>query len=190
VALSSILVQQLSTSHPNQCFHHSFKTVKETDILNHHAEADSNKERLREDDVGSNDEDEVYSDEEAPPPRINHASTDGRSANVTTSDLSPPDELDGCDTTGTLLLAGDPTATVANCCAICLCPYEVSDQVVWSRNQIRKDEERRCPHAFHIECMVEWLVCQCDDESTPCPCCRRDFIDKAIISRRREQQER
>jgi hypothetical protein len=34
-----------------------------------------------------------------------------------------------------------------------------------------------------MECILEWLVRQYDDnnEGTSCPCCRRDFIDKAII---------
>ena len=56
---------------------------------------------------------------------------------------------------------------VPNCCAICLCQYEVAETVIWSNNMV-------CQHAFHEECIVEWLLKQ--QEGTPCPCCRREFI--------------
>lgn len=52
-------------------------------------------------------------------------------------------------------------------CAICLDDYERGDIVVTSCSE--------CPHAFHQQCIVEWLVKMQD--GTPCPCCRRTFVD-------------
>ena len=59
--------------------------------------------------------------------------------------------------------------TVPNCCAVCLCPYETGDVVV------RSSKFPDCPHAFHEECIVEWLVKM--QAGAPCPCCRSEFID-------------
>mmetsp|Transcript_18549 Transcript_18549/g.21127 ORF Transcript_18549/g.21127 Transcript_18549/m.21127 type:complete len:285 (-) Transcript_18549:88-942(-) len=56
---------------------------------------------------------------------------------------------------------------IPNCCAICLCPYDVGDTIVWSCN-------KTCNHAFHDECIVPWLVKQQNGE---CPCCRSQFTD-------------
>lgn len=58
--------------------------------------------------------------------------------------------------------------TIPNQCAICLCDYEKGDTVVVSCNKL-------CPHAFHQECIVEWLAKM--QEGTPCPCCRRTFVE-------------
>jgi hypothetical protein len=55
---------------------------------------------------------------------------------------------------------------IPNQCAICLCDYEKGDAIVTSL---------LCPHAFHQDCVVEWLVKM--QEDTPCPCCRRSFVD-------------
>ena len=57
---------------------------------------------------------------------------------------------------------------VPNECAICLTGYEKGETIVTSCN---KD----CPHAFHQECIVEWLVKMQD--GAPCPCCRRTFVE-------------
>ncbi len=57
---------------------------------------------------------------------------------------------------------------IPNQCAICLCDYEEGDTIVTSC-------DRSCPHAFHRECIVEWLVRM--QEGTPCPCCRRTFVE-------------
>jgi Ring finger domain len=58
---------------------------------------------------------------------------------------------------------------VHNCCAVCLGEYEIDDIVVWSCNQ-------ECKHAFHQECILEWLN-KVQDGGTPCPCCRQEFTD-------------
>mmetsp|Transcript_37333 Transcript_37333/g.85285 ORF Transcript_37333/g.85285 Transcript_37333/m.85285 type:complete len:678 (+) Transcript_37333:183-2216(+) len=56
---------------------------------------------------------------------------------------------------------------IPSSCAICLCDYEANDVIVTSHNP-------ECPHAFHQECIVEWLGKMQD--GTPCPCCRREFV--------------
>eukprot|EP00978_Attheya_sp_CCMP212_P016629 scaffold43737_cov44-Attheya_sp.AAC.1 len=60
--------------------------------------------------------------------------------------------------------------SIPNCCAVCLSAYEVDDNVVWSCNPM-------CQHAFHQECVLEWLIKMQD--GTPCPCCRQEFTDLA-----------
>jgi hypothetical protein len=93
-------------------------------------------------------------------------------------------EEDGCDAGYLVLRGGSLTEQqqqqrrkVPNCCAICLSPYDVGELVVWSSYVA-------CKHAFHEECMVDWL-CKIRD-STPCPCCRQEFTD--IEAYRREKK--
>lgn len=50
-------------------------------------------------------------------------------------------------------------------CAICICPYDEGDIRIFSK---------RCPHAFHKDCLFEWLVKGHDE----CPCCRSEMISK------------
>lgn len=66
---------------------------------------------------------------------------------------------------------------VPNCCAICLCSYEVGDVVTWSSNP-------RCVHAFHRECVTDWLIKM--QPETPCPCCRQEFTDLEEIRKERK----
>ena len=56
---------------------------------------------------------------------------------------------------------------IQNCCAICLCGYDVGDSITWSIN-------KSCIHAFHNDCILDYLQGQ---QGTPCPCCRREFTD-------------
>lgn len=65
------------------------------------------------------------------------------------------------------LPTSDSTLKIPNCCAICLCSYDVGDTVIWSC-------DNDCVHAFHDECIIPWLV---KNQSGECPCCRRQFTD-------------
>ncbi|CAB9509137.1 Zinc finger, C3HC4 type (RING finger) [Seminavis robusta] len=67
---------------------------------------------------------------------------------------------------------------VPNCCAICLCDYEKGDTVVWSCH-------KECKHAFHQECILEWLL-KIQDGGTPCPCCRQEFTDWETMRQERK----
>eukprot|EP00553_Chaetoceros_curvisetus_P014406 CAMPEP_0204644008 /NCGR_PEP_ID=MMETSP0718-20130828/1153_1 /ASSEMBLY_ACC=CAM_ASM_000674 /TAXON_ID=230516 /ORGANISM="Chaetoceros curvisetus" /LENGTH=191 /DNA_ID=CAMNT_0051665425 /DNA_START=188 /DNA_END=763 /DNA_ORIENTATION=+ len=52
-------------------------------------------------------------------------------------------------------------------CAICLEPYKVGDEICWSKNE-------KCPHAFHLDCMTEWLM-----ENDDCPLCRENYLEES-----------
>jgi hypothetical protein len=54
---------------------------------------------------------------------------------------------------------------VAAACAVCLSPYDVGDTVTWS-------PQRKCQHAYHSQCIEEWLARK---EHSACPCCRQEF---------------
>mmetsp|Transcript_4750 Transcript_4750/g.9074 ORF Transcript_4750/g.9074 Transcript_4750/m.9074 type:complete len:227 (-) Transcript_4750:2462-3142(-) len=49
-------------------------------------------------------------------------------------------------------------------CAICMTKYKCGDDICWSRNE-------NCVHAFHLKCMMTWLM-KHDD----CPLCRCNFL--------------
>lgn len=49
-------------------------------------------------------------------------------------------------------------------CAICLLEYEEGDEICWSHN-------KHCHHAFHKDCMLEWLL-----RHDECPCCRHHYL--------------
>uniref|UniRef100_A0A7S1Z9M6 RING-type domain-containing protein n=1 Tax=Trieres chinensis TaxID=1514140 RepID=A0A7S1Z9M6_TRICV len=79
-------------------------------------------------------------------------------------------------------------------CAICLDSFNTGDRVCWSSNH-------HCPHAYHEECIVGWLVAlgrrrkreevegggdvssdlekDMTDFPMLCPCCRQDFVARA-----------
>lgn len=49
-------------------------------------------------------------------------------------------------------------------CAICLCEYEVGDQICWSNN-------KSCLHHFHAACGIAWLA-----KHSACPVCRSPYL--------------
>ncbi|MGK3745715.1 MAG: hypothetical protein ACI90V_012576, partial [Bacillariaceae sp.] len=85
--------------------------------------------------------------------------------------------FDDEETTGQLKLRDGNERLVPNCCAVCLSGYKVGDDVVWSSNP-------DCAHAFHRDCVVEWLIKM--QPETPCPCCRQEFTDLDKIRNERK----
>lgn len=49
-------------------------------------------------------------------------------------------------------------------CDICLIDYETNDVVAWSKNPA-------CDHAFHCDCIMEWLT-----RKSTCPFCRHEYL--------------
>ena len=49
-------------------------------------------------------------------------------------------------------------------CPICLETYKENDEICWSHNE-------QCCHAYHSDCMVNWLM-----EHDDCPLCRNDYL--------------
>jgi hypothetical protein len=58
----------------------------------------------------------------------------------------------------------EPADNRPTVCAICLKEYTVGDEIGWSHNP-------DCNHAFHYECILEWL-----SRHDECPCCRNSYI--------------
>jgi hypothetical protein len=57
---------------------------------------------------------------------------------------------------------------VPNECAVCLEEYSVGSKMVWSSNS-------NCRHAFHSECLMNWLL---HERGPPiCPCCQQKFVE-------------
>mmetsp|Transcript_13315 Transcript_13315/g.36797 ORF Transcript_13315/g.36797 Transcript_13315/m.36797 type:complete len:104 (-) Transcript_13315:3709-4020(-) len=79
--------------------------------------------------------------------------------------------------TGMLRLPCANRAPVPNCCAVCLGSYDVGETVVWSSNE-------KCSHAFHQECILEWLIKM--QPETPCPCCRQEFTDLEALRKEKK----
>lgn len=64
---------------------------------------------------------------------------------------------------------------IPNRCAICLESYEVGEHIVWSENE-------QCQHAFHQDCILDYLVRLEDTSKNPCPCCRQQFCQRVICT--------
>ena len=50
-------------------------------------------------------------------------------------------------------------------CPICMETYKVGEEIAWSKNE-------DCCHAFHLDCISEWLM-----DNDDCPMCRRAFLE-------------
>lgn len=59
----------------------------------------------------------------------------------------------------------DDNVLIDDCCSICLDTYETGDEIVRSKH---------CVHAFHKECILDWLELKKSDYK--CPCCRNDML--------------
>lgn len=57
-------------------------------------------------------------------------------------------------------------------CAICLESYQENDSVSYSRH-------KNCTHAFHTECIMNWLTC--DQYRNDCPCCRSQYVHVCVV---------
>jgi hypothetical protein len=80
--------------------------------------------------------------------------------------------------------SAEQSATVPNCCIICLETYKTGDTVVWASNQ-------ECQHAFHRKCIVKYLIkIQKKVAATPCPCCRQRFTDLDVEERKKKRRFR
>jgi hypothetical protein len=55
------------------------------------------------------------------------------------------------------------------CCPICLKDYQVDEEIAFSPNS-------NCSHAFHRECIEEWLL-----RHEECPCCRYNYLDSSRV---------
>ena len=75
------------------------------------------------------------------------------------------------NTTTNLLISKFPTGVVSDSpkvenCIICLERYETEERVT----------ELSCGHLFHYSCIEKWF-----DESTTCPCCRKDYKENEVM---------
>jgi hypothetical protein len=111
-------------------------------------------------------------------------------------------EFEQSDRIITVIVAGESvwpldrthkTRDVASGCAVCLCEFDSQDQITWAAN-------KECPHVFHSDCILQWMLAlgrkeqkrrrQHPQWSTGdpikdiitfpmlCPCCRQQFINK------------
>lgn len=55
-------------------------------------------------------------------------------------------------------------------CSICLESYKDGDDICWSYNE-------QCPHAYHLDCIMDWLM-----EHDDCPLCRQEFLKSDDVS--------
>ena len=91
---------------------------------------------------------------------------------IETCSKSEIDEnVESRDVHGEILLPKEDPLVIPDQCAICLDRYEAGQTVVWSNNA-------ECQHAFHKECILEYLVYHKEGSSAPCPCCRQPFLEK------------
>ena len=54
-------------------------------------------------------------------------------------------------------------------CTICCEDYREGDEIAWSRNE-------ECRHAYHVECILHWLM-----KHNDCPLCRSNYCSKTPL---------
>ena len=65
-----------------------------------------------------------------------------------------------------------------NVCNICLGPYQIGEEVVWSKLQLG-----HCRHVFHYDCFLPWAVLG----NVRCPVCREKFYSHNVNIRCRDR---
>lgn len=84
-------------------------------------------------------------------------------ANINFDDNEDDDEDDNEKDDAESHLKSAGTSYSVQMCSICLEEYKVGDEIAWSRND-------NCHHAFHKDCIIEWLV-----NHQNCPICRNKY---------------
>ena len=95
---------------------------------------------------------------------------------ISSISTTPPCTPDTATTTGG---AKDSSSSRRNLdctenCPICWEGYKVGEKVCWSMNE-------ECHHAFHFDCMVNWLV-----DHDHCPLCRSPYLTAKKETKKRE----
>lgn len=67
--------------------------------------------------------------------------------------------------------AANGNRCVSGMCAICLCPYSSGELITWS-------PKTACQHAFHKDCIIQWLA---KKEELKCPVCRQDYCESVLV---------
>ena len=67
--------------------------------------------------------------------------------------------------------AANGNRSVPGMCAICLCPYSSGERITWS-------PKTACQHAFHKDCIIQWLA---KKEELKCPVCRQDYCETILM---------
>ena len=84
------------------------------------------------------------------------------------SEKETPDKSLACHSFATTSISQGITIDNNNCniasCDICLCNYEVGEEICSSRNP-------ECRHIFHKDCIIDWLLTRSN-----CPLCRRSYL--------------
>ena len=104
------------------------------------------------------------------------SSSQQNSDDVSTVATADRENWDTMDDSGQIIqlpsIGVNTDRTVSGVCTICLCPYEDGDQISWST-------EESCQHAFHTDCIIQWLA---KKEEPQCPVCRQEFCATPTVS--------
>lgn len=97
---------------------------------------------------------------------ISSSSTKPKAIDTSAESLTPNTSTKNLDAGESVSIHYTPESLYSpRTCPICLEDYEGGDDICWSTN-------KKCHHAFHLDCMSEWLMNNHD-----CPLCREDYLD-------------